>query len=330
MSHFTVLVIGDNPEEQLSPFNEQPPEGSEYLEFNDCTEEVKEAWENKMIPCVKIRADENNPQGRWVCEYSSAGRNAKIGSKMDKPAHEVYKDINQFAEDWFGYHLSGASWGYWHNPNAKWDWYSLGGRWKGNFLLKPGAEGITGESGVFDNEARPGYVDRCRRGDIDVLTMRMQAKARANAEYDRFEAAVEGLEEHAVHWDGLRDSFTRNLSHTEDGYREKIDEARAEYRNNPWVQAIEAAGFKSFMGPCYYDMFYVNQGGRERYVQVAMNECITTFAVLMDGEWYERGNMGWWGIVTDEADEDVWHEQYSNLFNNLPDDIIVSVYDCHI
>lgn len=26
--------------------------------------------------------------------------------------------------------------GYWENPNAKWDWYVIGGRWSNNVLLK--------------------------------------------------------------------------------------------------------------------------------------------------------------------------------------------------
>ncbi len=31
--------------------------------------------------------------------------------------------------------------GYWHNPNARWDWYSIGGRWAGKLKLKK-AEGV--------------------------------------------------------------------------------------------------------------------------------------------------------------------------------------------
>ena len=51
MSHFTVLVIGDNPEAQLEPFWEldlSPEEAAEdpRAEFTDCTDEVVEEWEN--------------------------------------------------------------------------------------------------------------------------------------------------------------------------------------------------------------------------------------------------------------------------------------------
>ena len=43
MSHFTVMVIGDNPEEQLAPYQENNMGDcpQEYLEFNDLTESLK-------------------------------------------------------------------------------------------------------------------------------------------------------------------------------------------------------------------------------------------------------------------------------------------------
>lgn len=31
--------------------------------------------------------------------------------------------------------------GYWHNPNARWDWWEVGGRWRGMLQLRPGKGG---------------------------------------------------------------------------------------------------------------------------------------------------------------------------------------------
>ena len=31
--------------------------------------------------------------------------------------------------------------GYWHNPNARWDWWEIGGRWRGLLRLLPGKSG---------------------------------------------------------------------------------------------------------------------------------------------------------------------------------------------
>src|SRR4051794_35627293 len=35
------------------------------------------------------------------------------------------------------------------NPNKKWDWWQIGGRWSGLLQVKPGAEGHKGEPGVM-------------------------------------------------------------------------------------------------------------------------------------------------------------------------------------
>ena len=87
MSHFTCLVVGENPEKQLKPFQQNS--------WGDC----------------------------------------------DKKYLEFIKD-NDFEEG-----------GYWENTNARWDWYKLGGRWKGFFHLKKGKN-----------------VDQAKKGDIDFKT----------------------------------------------------------------------------------------------------------------------------------------------------------------
>lgn len=47
------------------------------------------------------------------------------------------------------------------------------------------------------------------------------------------------------------------------------------------------------------------------------------------GEWIERGSMGWWGIVTDEADRDKWKESALKVMQHYADHYIVNL-DCHI
>jgi hypothetical protein len=47
MSHFTVLVIGNNPESQLMPYQENNMGDcpQEYMEFNDKTDELEKGWQ---------------------------------------------------------------------------------------------------------------------------------------------------------------------------------------------------------------------------------------------------------------------------------------------
>lgn len=47
MSHFTVLVIGENPEKQLQPFQENNMDDcpKHFLKFNDVEEEYRKEYE---------------------------------------------------------------------------------------------------------------------------------------------------------------------------------------------------------------------------------------------------------------------------------------------
>lgn len=115
--------------------------------------------------------------------------------------------------------------GYYDNPNAKWDWYILGGRWSGMIKLKEGATGVAGRSGVFKNETG---IDSAKKGDI-----------------------------------------------------------------------------------------------------LNLHE-IKTYAILKDGEWYARGEMGWFGVSNDSLSIEEWDKKYIELLTGLPDDILLSIVDCHI
>lgn len=57
---------------------------------------------------------------------------------------------------------------------------------------------------------------------------------------------------------------------------------------------------------------------------------VKAFAILKDGTWYERGEMGWWGCVSDEKDQDVWDIEFTKLLESISDNTLLSMYDCHI
>ena len=105
MSHFVTAVFtryGQDYEELLAPYNEQD---EAFMEFEPC-EETKEELQAKYQE-VKD-------------EYS-------------------YQSFDQFMKEYYGYHQDqDGQWGYFTNPNAKWDWYQEGGRWDGFFRAKNG------------------------------------------------------------------------------------------------------------------------------------------------------------------------------------------------
>lgn len=105
MSHFITAVFtryGQDYEELLAPYNEQD---EAFMEFEP-SEETKE----ELL--------------------------AKYEEVKDKYS---YQSFDEFMENYYGYHRDqDGQWGYFTNPNAKWDWYQEGGRWNGFFRAKNG------------------------------------------------------------------------------------------------------------------------------------------------------------------------------------------------
>ena len=71
-------------------------------------------------------------------------------------------------------------------------------------------------------------------------------------------------------------------------------------------------------------------GGKEQFIQQAIDRTLSTFAILNEGKWYEKGEMGWWGMSSDEMPESEWLKKSAEMFDALPDDTLLSVYDLHI
>lgn len=52
--------------------------------------------------------------------------------------------------------------------------------------------------------------------------------------------------------------------------------------------------------------------------------------ITPDGDWYERGKMGWWCAISNEKDQDDWNKEFINIIKELDDDVYVTAVDCHI
>jgi len=54
------------------------------------------------------------------------------------------------------------------------------------------------------------------------------------------------------------------------------------------------------------------------------------FAIITpDGQWREKGSMGWFGTVSDEASDEQWHKTVKKVLSKYPNHLAVAV-DCHI
>lgn len=311
MSHFVVLVIGDNVDQQLAPFNEQSEDGDPYvtLEFHDQTDEFRKEYDEKSVEIIK------RPDGSWVFAHAATDddRAAQIAPVSVKFS-ELYSTFEEFCREWHRSEPNEQSrYGYAYNPKAKWDWYVVGGRWSGYFKAKPGVIGKVGESGIFGNKAEPGMYDQLHRGSIDFEGMRADAAAEASKHYDAYEAAVKGLEVPKP-WVEFRTAF------------ENIDDARKAFHETPYIAALRTADLL----PWFEDPVEVYDIGREKFVERASSGSFTPYAVLKDGEWYSKGKMGLFGMSSDNVDPDTWNERVWELLRDLPEDTLITAVDCHI
>ena len=332
MSHFSVMIIGENPEEQLEPYweldlTEEEVRNDPRGEFHSEQDEVDDDWENKTVKMIKLSNgefcytwDKRFTTGKLfeqTKEYPADSEKVTLTYKENAQRQGMTKE--EFTDNWYGYSKHNGEYGYWNNPNAKWDWYQLGGRWSGYFKLKEGSDGTKGECGVL-NSCRTedkGHADQLLKKDIDLEGMFADAMKKAAERYNEFEEVTKGLDP-PPRWDSVRELFP-----------DDIDRARTVYHGHEFIQALQKADMMPWGGEII-DIYFVGQGGREKYIENSKCQCLIPFAFVKDGEWYEKGEMGWWGMVSDEKLQYDWSAKFMELWEDLPEDTLISMYDLHI
>ena len=86
--------------------------------------------------------------------------------------------------------------------------------------------------------------------------------------------------------------------------------------------------YVSLYGEQYYLDYY---GDRETYARY-MTQFSTYAVVTPDGEWHEKGRMGWFGASSETPDEARdWEEHYRERFLDTAEaDWVLTIVDCHI
>ena len=200
--------------------------------------------------------------------------------------------------------------------------------------------GLSGTGGDSPDENFSGRADLARKRDIDFEGMQTLAGMEADARYTRYEEVVKDLEP-APRWiDHLKltlveagvdpEATATDLSQEERERHERaLAEARASYHAHPWVKALGENHLSAFMDE-NRDVWCVDDGGRETYVQRARDNVAVTFAFLKDDTWHEQGHMGWWGMSSNEKDPQLWNREFNRLLAQVPDDDWLAVVDVHI
>ena len=295
MSHFSVLVIGDDVEAALAPFQENNmgdcPKA--YLAFNDIEDEHRQEYETESVEMVRL------PNGELVLPWDERFRvPGTIGTgggthkappelaRVQVPFKEKYESFEVFMFDWCGHQKRDPEkhrYGSWENQHRKWDWWEVGGRFSKTLKLKPGGTGVFMECGEgfgaprMLRETTEGFVDQARLKCIDWEGMRQRRLAEHAQWYSEFERKK------------LEGEDVRFLRYSYD-----IKEGQT----------------------------------REEYIRGA--ERFSVFAVAKDGKWFERGKMGWWACVSNEKDPVKWAKELEAMLSDLPPDSLLTIVDCHI
>lgn len=322
MSHFTVMVVGSKNEwdlqEDLVPFNENT-EGlpREWLEFKNKEDEFLKEWnsDKKIVSefymknsltvssreifdklknegKIELRngdvshdscwdssedrckvdfcemVDGKNVYSELTCKYEvistftdDNGREKKeylitvIEPAKRLSPKEVYSSFEEFVKKYHGHEYRDSNknvYGYWSNPKAKWDWYTVGGRWKDTLVFNDGSKG---DSGL--------------KKDID---------------------------------------FTKDMK--EEAEKDWNESLGKDAQARMWMYGVRDGDTKES---------YINRRSR-----------FSTFAILKDGEWIEKGKMGWWCMVADEKDPDLWQKTFDKVLDSVKDDEMITIVDCHI
>lgn len=215
-----------------------------------------------------------------------------------------------------------------YNPNSKWDWWLIGGRWRRHFLSvpEPMEHLVQGESGIFGDGDKPThdsmggiYCDGGQIRDLDLDGMRDRRVLEKVGQYDQWQRL---LAEHGgfVSWS----QFRARMDAGELGH----DEAAASFRSQPVLVAAQDARLVGV----FADPSEEFQGSREEYMERIRNEAVVGFALLAaSGEWAAPGNMGWFGASDDTLENRAaFYAKANEYIDALPKDTWLVQVDCHI
>ena len=257
MSHFSVIVIGDDVDAQLQPYHEYECTGTEdeYVQDMDVTGDRQDEW-------VKVdnKHEYDHSFSRWLKYWHHETVNAE-GRVINRT-----------------------------NPNAKWDWWVIGGLWS-NWL------------GIASG----------KKADFDFDGIRGKAGETAGLNHKLFAPPADMPRPKP--WAEYREDF------------ETIEDAREAWRSEPCVTHVKKAAEKHGTFIRSPDEFF---GGHDEYVASRRRSILTPFAYVIDGEWKSKGDMGWPGMSKDEFSQADWDNHFSNVLEALPDDTTLTVVDCHI
>jgi hypothetical protein len=354
---------------------------------------------NKRYRCYKTGAKEYPEKHIWIEVLQKMDSENKCKIKVINPPKEIplkeeYKTFEEYMDDYCGREPNEEGrYGYWENPNAKWDWWKVGGRWNGFFKLKKKlklvdpdgisndlgfskgeienflnmakndrdkflkiidkygsksmeiketifrlleenyADGDLGSPGVFGNDKSKDYegrADSALKRDIDLEFMENEAAEKSKDRYETIEKFYGKIPKVEKLWKDLFEQYEKGEITYQEARKGYHSQKAVKLKESLTEGLIEDKFSKETISFIRWHDLEDYQLSKDEYVERARKNCLTTFAVLKDGKWYEKGELGWWGCVSNEKDEEEWANQFYHLINTIPEDTLLTVVDCHI
>lgn len=222
------------------------------------------------------------------------------------------------------------------NPNCQWDWWKLGGRFSGKLRVKALAAATKGESGLMGSQHSESGYDQCRAGDLDLAAMTRAARERSLGHVEAALGKLAGkgiLQPEALRlWKDYVTAKPLAVKAWEDAGRpgrlwDWLAESPRVFEQ-PFCAMHAARNVIEELGD------FIGAGVPDTEpdpIAWANNRpAFTAWAVLKDGQWIEKGEMGWFGMASNEKDDREWETKVSELLASLPADAMLSIVDCHI
>lgn len=199
LSHFAVAVLSDGTktlEELLAPYqeNNMGDVPREFLEFHDAAEEYREDYETGSREYVKYEDRLYSPYDDVfkkpdAIPYGFLSSDYEVPEGLPRvniPFTTLYPTIEDYLRDWCGYEETDpetGKYGYWENPNHKWDWYEVGGRWEEWATETIGGTSLRVGDIAFDPERERRKAEEWWDSKPDSLSFSLAVRDRSKEEY---------------------------------------------------------------------------------------------------------------------------------------------------
>ena len=295
MSHYCVLIIGEDIEGQLAKYDENlvMPRYVKYTKEELIAKEKQEIEEYKnstyaqyLADPVKYAEDCNNDSHlNYLKEV--------FPNKLTMTDEEIYQSATRwYEEDEIGPNGEVYST---YNPDSKWDWYQVGGRYAGRIVVKDGVE--------IDEPSFSWGWDDDTKEKVIAMGNKTDSAYKKDIDFSKMHRTEESYNDAIRYWELVVEGAEPNNEEEENTVK--------------W----------SFYKPEYFTNRYKT---KEKYAEC--NSSFSMWAVVKDGVWYEKGKMGMFAMSNETDDEAVdWEMNFFDRFiKDLPDDTLLTVVDCHI